>query len=163
MLFRSAVFVGSWTLDAAEGICGDLGAAELDEAPAKAALGPPRTRLPGEEVLDRLTSLADKSLVSADEAGGEVRYRLIETLRQYAAEKLVEAGEDAELRDRHLAWYLGLAERAEPELIGSEQVVWLDRLETEHENLRAALDCAIVRRKSSMVWPGIGFGRKPTK
>jgi tetratricopeptide (TPR) repeat protein len=68
-----------------------------------------------------------------------VRYRLLETIRQYAGEKLVEAGEAAATRDRHRDWYVALAERAEPELRGAGQEEWLQRLAAEHDNLRAAL------------------------
>ena len=67
------------------------------------------------------------------------RYRLLETVRQYAAEKLAEAGEEMATRDRHVAWWLALAERAGPELHGPDQLRWLDRLDAEHDNLRAAL------------------------
>ena len=91
------------------------------------------------EVLDLLDSLVNKSLVQAEEADGEVRYGLLETVRQYGQERLAAAGGAERLRDRHLAWYLALAEEAAPHLVGAEQVTWLDRLEAEHDNLRAAL------------------------
>jgi len=93
-----------------------------------------------EPVLDLLAHLVDKSLVVAEEQpGGSERYRLLETLRQYAEEKLAAAGEVAAMRERHLAWCLILAETAEPGLQGPEQVAWLAVLEREHDNLRAAL------------------------
>jgi predicted ATPase/class 3 adenylate cyclase len=86
--------------------------------------------------LDLLASLVDKSLVR--HTGG--RYWLLETIREYALEKL-EAGEEAgRVRDLHARWFLELAERAEPELTGADQPDWLDRVSGEHENLRAALD-----------------------
>jgi non-specific serine/threonine protein kinase len=81
----------------------------------------------------------DQSLVVAEEHHGEVRYLLLETIRQYAAEKLRDAGEEATARDRHRDWALQLAERAWPEIWGPGQVEWLGRLEAEHDNLRAAL------------------------
>jgi predicted ATPase/DNA-binding SARP family transcriptional activator/DNA-binding NarL/FixJ family response regulator len=118
---RLSVFAGGWTLQAAEEVCGD-GAAGQDV------------------VLDLLSSLVDKSLVLAEErAGEEARYRMLEPIRQYALEKLEESGETELLREQHARYYLGLAEAAEPELLGPGQVAWLERLATEHPNLRTAL------------------------
>jgi predicted ATPase len=91
----------------------------------------------------------DKSLVVAETEGppegqcgaGEAgRYRLLETVRQYADEHLVAAGEAAAVRGRHRDWCLALAERAAQELVGRDQVIWLNRLEAEQDNLRAALE-----------------------
>ena len=130
LLDRLSVFMGGWTLDAAEAICRD----EMMEE---------------DEILDLLVGLADKSLViieefpSTEEDGGEVRYRLLETVRGYARDKLLESGEVEGLRHRHLEWYLDLAERAEPELFGPAQVEWTDRLEVEHDNLRVALEWSL--------------------
>jgi predicted ATPase len=86
--------------------------------------------------LPLLSALADKSLLGWTVAG---RYDVHELLRQYGGEKLREAGETERIRGRHLAFFLELAEEAEPELEGSEQVAWLNRLEIEHDNLRAAV------------------------
>lgn len=86
-----------------------------------------------------LSSLVDKSLVLVTEQGGEARYRLLETVRQYGREKLDTSVEEEGVRRRHVEFYLALAERAEPDLKGRRQVVWLERLEMEHENLRAAM------------------------
>jgi non-specific serine/threonine protein kinase len=122
---RLAVFSGGWSLEAAEGVCSE--------------------GLPQEEVLDLLTGLVDKSLVLVEDPGAATRYRLLETMRQYAGEKLRAAGEAEAVRDRHRDWYLGLAEQAKPELIGPKQVAWLDRLERERDNLRAALEWALER------------------
>src|SRR5262245_55442481 len=103
---------------------------------------PPPTPIDSGEVLDLLTSLVQKSLVVYEEdeqACG--RYRLLETVRQYARDRLLEASEAAAARDRHRDWFLALAEQAEPKLLrGAEQVAWMDRLETEHDNLRSALE-----------------------
>ncbi len=117
LLRRLAVFAGGWTLEAAEavGAGGEIGAAD---------------------VLDLLGHLVDKSLVVTD-ANGE-RYRLLDTVRQYAQERLVEAGESNDARARHLAFYLGLAEQARPQLVGPQQASWLARLDLERENLLAA-------------------------
>jgi non-specific serine/threonine protein kinase len=127
LLHRLAVFAGGWTLEAAEAV---LGAGEGIDA---------------DEVLDLLGGLVDKSLVVAeelpadDETVVEVRYRLLETIRQYAAEKLEASGEGSAVRARHAAYYLQLAEEAVPHLLRQEQLVWFARLEVAHDNLRAAL------------------------
>ncbi len=114
LLRRLAVFVGGWTLEAAEAVC-------------------------GEDVFDPLLRLVDKSLVNAEAAGGEERYRFLETIREYAQERLREAGEYDQYRQRHGDWCLALAERAEGQLLGPEQGDWLQRLHAEHDNQRAAL------------------------
>ena len=120
-VFRGlSVFAGGWTLEAAEDMC-------RGESVTK------------EDVLDLLTALTDKNLVLAEERNGETRYRLLETLRQYARDRLLEHGEGESWRDRHLACFVSLAEEAKPLLRGTDQQFWLDRLETEHDNLRAAL------------------------
>jgi predicted ATPase/class 3 adenylate cyclase len=124
MLQRLSVFAGGWTLEAAEHVCAD------DDTPAA-------------DVLDLLTSLADKSLVAFDAERSESRYRLVETVRQYAREKLMESGAGETVRDRHLDYFVTLAELAEPKLMGAEQTMWLRRLEDEHDNLRAALEWSV--------------------
>jgi non-specific serine/threonine protein kinase len=129
VLFRRlAVFAGGWTLEAAESVCAD-------------------EDLPADEILDLLSGLVAKSLVLTDEQTDEVRYRFLETLREYATAKLREAGEEAVLRGRHLRWLLALAERAEPELHGRYAAWWLDYLEGERDNLRAALAWCVERRE----------------
>ena len=120
LLSRLSVFAGGWTLEAARKVCGDRS-------------------LPVGMVLDVLSGLVDKSLVVAETQGGSSRYRLLETVRQYGRERLTQSEEDREIWKRHLDFFLGLAEEAEPQLTGSEQEVWLARLEAEHDNLRAAL------------------------
>jgi predicted ATPase/class 3 adenylate cyclase len=127
---RLSVFVGGWTIEAAEAICGDA--------------VPPRAGAGGEDdVLDLLTQLVNKSLVVVGEEGAETRYRLLETIRQYARDKLLESGEAAALHGRHRDWFLALAEQDEPELGRLGQTAWLDRMEAEHDNLRAALEWSI--------------------
>jgi predicted ATPase/class 3 adenylate cyclase len=122
VLFRRlAVFAGGFSLEAAERV-GAGG--EIDEL----------------DVLDLLARLVDKSLLVTEELDGDVRYRLLETIREYGKERLAASGEEAEVRGRHLRWHLALAEQAEPHLRGPEQITWLDRLELDHDDLRAALD-----------------------
>src|SRR5262249_32683067 len=79
------------------------------------------------DVLDLLTGLVEKSLVDYEERAGEGRYRLLETIRQYAGERLLEAGEVEATRVRHQQFYLGWAERAAPELRRAQQIEWLER------------------------------------
>jgi predicted ATPase len=133
---RLAVFAGGWTLEAAEAVCA-RGPGSTERAAAADPNGP---ELVPEAVLDLLAGLADKSLVVAEEQpDGTARYRLLETLRAYARERLEARGEAAAGRRRHADHYLALAEQAAPGLRGSQQVAWLDRLEGEHANLRLAL------------------------
>jgi predicted ATPase len=96
------------------------------------------------EVAEFLTRLVEKSLVVAEEQDGAARYRMLETIRQYAREKLLEAGEVEVrgVRGRQLEFFLALAESGEPALRGDDQVTWLARLELEHDNLRAGLKWA---------------------
>jgi non-specific serine/threonine protein kinase len=125
ILFRRlSVFAGGWTLDAAERIC----AGDTVEAP---------------EILDLLTQAVNKSLVMVDAQGAIAWYRLLETVRQYARERLMESGETGGVRVRHRDWYVALAERGERELRGPAQGAWLERLEREHDNLRAALEWSV--------------------
>ena len=124
LLRRLSVFTGSFDLDAAEAVCGFGNIETLD-------------------VTDLLGSLVDKSLVVA-EAGPALRYRLLETIRQYAAERLAETdhGEAAALRAAHCAHYLSVAEAAAPHLTGPEQGKWFTRLDTVQANLRRATEHA---------------------
>jgi non-specific serine/threonine protein kinase len=119
LLHRLSVFAGGCSL-AAEAVCAGPGVADW-------------------EVLNLLSGLVNKSLVLLEERAGEGRYLLLETVRQYGRERLEAAGEQDGLASAHAAWCLALAELAEPALTGSEQEVWLTRLEQEHDNLRAAL------------------------
>jgi predicted ATPase len=135
LLFRRlAVFQGGWTLEAAEFVC----VINDSQQPSPSAQA---SRL---DVLEVLTRLVDKSLVLVIERERAPRYRLLETIRQYAREKLLESG-DAEVkavRGRQLEYFMGLAESSEAALRGADQVAWLARLDTEHDNLRAALKWA---------------------
>jgi predicted ATPase/DNA-binding XRE family transcriptional regulator len=135
LLDRLSVFAGGWTLAAAEAVIGAEEGVEQERLDGSRAL-PCVGRW---EVLDLLGGLVNKSLVQVEEAGGDLRYTLLETVRQYGQERLLAAGTADSVRDRHLGWCLALAEQASPHLYGTEQVAWLDRLEAEHDNLRAAL------------------------
>jgi len=122
---RLAVFAGGWSLEAASKVCSG-------ESIAK------------DDVVYVLIGLVEQSLVVADEDGD--RYRMLETVREYAAEKLSESPDgdarQVRWRDRHLAYFVALAEEAEPNLNGAEQRSWLDRLEREFDNVRSALSWA---------------------
>ena len=125
VLRRLAVFVAGFTLDTAEAVCSGEGIAP-------------------QHILDLLSSLVGKSLVMAETTSRtQARYRLLETIREYALEKLAEAGEMAWLRDRHLDLFLARAEEAAPRLHDAYQQLWLNWLEGEHDNLRAALAWAL--------------------
>jgi predicted ATPase/DNA-binding SARP family transcriptional activator len=118
---RLAAFAGGATLASAEAVCA------WDELPAG-------------DVFDLLAALVDKSLL---ELSGDGRYRMLETVRAYAAERLEAAGETGEAGRRHAGWFLALAERADPRLRGAEQLEWLARLRAEEDNLLAALRWAV--------------------
>ena len=96
------------------------------------------------EVFDLLTSLCDKSLVVVEQNDGPSRYRLLETVRQYVHERLLESGGGKAFRERHRDYFLALAEVAAPKLLGADQAEWLHRLEEEHDNLRSALEWSLV-------------------
>ena len=118
---RLSVFRGGFQLETAEAVCGP--AAEV-----------------GGDVIDRIGELVDQSLVRADDGSGEPRFSMLETIREFAAEMLDSRGETSAVQARLAASMTDLAERAAPQLSGSEQRLWLERLEREHDNLRAALD-----------------------
>jgi predicted ATPase len=121
LLRRLAVFRGGFSCEAVETVC--------------------------EGSLDLLARLVDKSLVQVDAYGAKARYALLETIQQYGAEKLASAGEATRVRDRHLAFYMRLAEEAEPWLKTGERGPWMDALDSEIGNFRAAL-----------AWGGQGHG-----
>jgi len=120
---RLSVFRGGFQLEMADVICGPAGEV-------------------GGDVLERIGELVDQSLVRVGEEPDEPRFSMLETIREYAAEMLASRGETSLIRSRHARAMIALAELAAPQLSGSEQRVWLDRLEREHDNLRAALDWA---------------------
>ena len=151
LFLRLSVFAGGFTLAAAETICADE---TLDRA----------------AIFDLLAQLVDKSLVVPFDAStmdatpvaastAETRYRLLETIRQYARDRLHDVGGNSVVRDRHLDYFVAVAEEAEPHFRQGEQVVWLDRLEAELDNVRAALEWALstrvdhgLRLTASLLW-----------
>jgi non-specific serine/threonine protein kinase len=125
LLRRLSVFAGGWTLKAAEAVCVGKG-------------------VEADNVLDLMTQLVNKSLILVErEQGQEARYGMLETIRQYTREKLLEAGGSENIRDKHLAYFVKLAEQAEPELYHANQLLWLNKLDEEFDNLRKALDWAL--------------------
>jgi predicted ATPase/transcriptional regulator with XRE-family HTH domain len=147
LLFRRlAIFVGGCTLKAAETVCSGVETGDWRLEAGDQGGGHHRTALTPSlrDVLDGLQSLVDKHLVQrAAGPDGEPRFSMLETIHEYALEQLLASGEVEEVQRRHAAYYLMLAEAAAPALQGPEQVVWLERLEQEHANLRAALQWAI--------------------
>src|SRR5687768_17295141 len=124
LLARLGIFAGGCSLEVADAVCGD-----------QMNLG---------EVFEGLASLVDKSLVrQSDGADGEPRFRLLETIREYALERLEAQGELEDLRRRHAGRYLELVIAAEPELTRANQALWLHRLDEENDNIRAALSWTI--------------------
>ena len=122
---RLSVFAGGFSLEAAEAVGEGEGIGRGD-------------------VLESLLMLVDKSLVVAGPSGaGGARYRLLEPIRQYARERLEESGDADAFRRRHAEFFLALAEEAAPELTGAQQQDWAERLEEEHDNMRAALSWSL--------------------
>jgi len=127
MLRRASVFAGGWTLATAEDVCsGD--------------------RIDRSSTIDLLASLVDKNLVGISEHDGTTRYRMLETVRQYAFDRLREAGEETQWRNRHFACILALVEASFEPLRGPQQRQWFDRIGSEVDNIRAALAWAIEQK-----------------
>ncbi|MEV0231867.1 LuxR C-terminal-related transcriptional regulator [Nonomuraea sp. NPDC050786] len=118
---RLSVFSGGLDLEAAEQVCSGDG-------------------IPADEIVDLVVGLVGKSVLAREQHGPTVRYRLLETIRQYGRERLRESGEEAELKARHRDWCHDLVTRAQHEWFGPDQVAWFRRLRVEHGNLRTALD-----------------------
>ena len=142
LLARLGVFPGSCSVEAVEAVCAATGDLLIDS-------------------LDGMASLVDKSLLrQAEGPEGEPRFLLLATIREYAAERLVESGEAPEIQEQHAHFFLRLAEQAEPHLYGSQQIAWLARLMHEYDNLRAALEWGLQHPESDLgiklagaLWP----------
>ena len=133
VLFRRlAVFCCTCTLEAAEAVCNYSSDPSVDAGESL-------------DVLNSLQSLVDQSLVRLSDVGGEPRFGMLETIREYALGRLTESGEADETRRRHARFFVALLEEVEPKLDGAEQITWLNRLETEHDNLRTALGWTLGR------------------
>jgi predicted ATPase/class 3 adenylate cyclase len=136
---RLAAFAGGCTLEAAEAVCGGgqsgIGNGESDNStPAPLDI----------DVFDGIESLASKSLLRQESgASREPRFRMLQTIREYAMERLELSGEAEMIRRAHALYFLQAAEDAEPKLVGPEQEGWMDRLDNEHDNIRAALDWCV--------------------
>lgn len=131
LLARLSVFRGGWDLPVAEAVAG---------------MG----RDGSADVLDGLASLADQSLVRSRDADGDTRFDMFETIREFAAELLEAAGQAEAVRAAHARAFLEVAERAAPHLQGADQRAWLDQLERDHDNFRAALGWAIERPEPAL-------------
>ncbi|MEC3993695.1 AAA family ATPase [Actinacidiphila sp. DG2A-62] len=172
LLRRLAVFRGGWTLEAAEAVCADPEPGDAHAATGHATAGHPGTgeaatgdaatahptaagsataagrsaageRIAAPDTAALLASLVDKSLVLAEQGEDGVRHRMLETIAEYAAERLTESGERAAVEARHTAYFREYVRTADPRLRGAGQLLWFERLEREHENLRAALRRAV--------------------
>jgi predicted ATPase len=138
---RLSIFVGGFTLEAAEAVCGEQ-AIEIkeDEAEVSLSVANHESLCPILDVLDGLGVLVDESLVRRQEQElNEPRFTMLETIREYGSEQMLASNERGALLRRHALFFLALAEKAEPLLTGPEQVRWYARLDREHDNLRAAL------------------------
>src|SRR5262249_45255603 len=139
---RVSVFAGDFTLEAAEAVCGQA-TGDRQQTTGEVTTVDRRLSLVA-SVLDLLASLVDQSLLrQTGELHGDPCFAMLETIREYGLEQLTTAGEEAEVRRRHAAYFVALAERAETALTGPDQAGWLDRLERDHANLQAALAWAI--------------------
>lgn len=141
-LNRLSVFAGGWTLEAAIRIC-----AESNEAADQSVLA---------DVLELLSNLADKSLVIAEVHSGTVRYRLLETVRQYARDRMAESGRLHQVQEQHVGFYLALAEQLSEGLAGPEQRKLLTEIENELDNMRQAIAVSIDRPDGAEI--GLRFG-----
>ena len=160
-LFRKlAVFVSGWTLEAAEMVCGYEDSTAYYFAARK---GINITRF---DILDLLTRLVDKSLITMEETAVGIRYRRLETIRQYSRERFFETDEVERVMDRHLAYFVEFAELVDEKLKGSDQVEWQSRMAEEQDNLRAALEWGLNRNPddalriagaANLFWTASGF------
>ena len=146
---RASVFAGGFGLDALETVCGDAVTA-------------------GGSLLDTVAGLTDKSILIRGEHGGRVRFRMLETLREYGHAQLRESGTEADVQRKHRDWYCRLIEKAAAEWFGPGQVAWAALLRVEHPNLRAALEFCLARPDEArlalrmaglpwFLWAALGF------
>jgi predicted ATPase len=141
LLRRLSVFAGGWMLEAAEEVCSDSDQSSVNSETTE-------HRLLSTDILDLLTQLVNKSLVVVVEQpyGRAPRYRMLETIRQYTREKLLESGKGEDVRARHFEYYLRTVKQAESEFYSPKELEWLVWLEHEWDNLRAAVEWSIADR-----------------
>ena len=125
VLRQLAVFSGGWTFEAAESVVGEI------------------------EAMEGLSGLVNKSLVNVEEQDGESRFQYLESVRQYAMEKLLESGDGANARHRHLAHFMEVSRRAQEKFGTAQRLIWVNRLELEHDNIRSALGWALESKPES--------------
>ncbi len=146
LLARLSVFRGGWTLEAAEAVCGET---VSEDGPGRNSKATSKINTPSLDLLEVLGHLVDKSLVAQElESDGSVRFRFLETIRHYASEKLEGSGQAEALRLAHLDFFVRVAEESEPGLKGPDQARVLERLEADHDNLRAAVERAVGLKQS---------------
>jgi predicted ATPase len=159
LLRRLSVFADGWTLEATGAICHGTAECRMQNAElSHSARSTPHAAL---DVIDLLTSLTDKSLVVSEEHAGGLRYRMLETIREYARERLRQAGEDEEARRRYMDWVVTFVESARGEILGPHPDAAQDRLEPELGNIRDALGWArtsasppgMYLRLAAVLWP----------
>ena len=131
LLRRLSVFSAAHTVETVKAICADTETNAREQA------------LQADEIFDLMIQLTDKSLLFTEPHPEETRFNFLETIHEFAREKLNQAGEEVVLRNRHLAYFRQMAERVETEVEYENQTFWLDRCETEHNNMRAALDWSL--------------------
>ncbi len=139
---RASVFAGGFELDAAEEICAGDGLAP-------------------EDLLDVVTALVGKSILIRDEHRAVVRYRLLETMREFGQDKLRETGQYPALRERHMRWYEQLVRQAEADWVSPRQVAWFGRLDREHANVQVALDYCLTEPAQVRAGPADPGGAVP--
>ncbi|MEU0403842.1 LuxR C-terminal-related transcriptional regulator [Streptomyces sp. NPDC006197] len=137
---RSSVFAGSFSFEALEAVCADA-------------------TLPGSELLDTVGGLIEKSIFIREEHDAQIRFRMLDTIREYGQVRLAEAGEDGDLALRHRNWFAELVAVATREWAGPRQVEWAARLHLDHPNIRLALEYSMTR--PAEVGIGIGIAAQP--
>ena len=141
LFYRLSVFVGGWTLEAAEAVCAEVESDELRVASRKQDHSQLATH---NSILGGLESLVAKSLIRCgDDPDGEPRFMMLETIREFGLEQLAATGEEASVRRRHLGWFADFTERCQPRVFGPEGPAWVDRMAAELDNLRAAMGWSV--------------------
>jgi non-specific serine/threonine protein kinase len=147
---RLSVFTGGWTLDAADGVTRWVSGA------GEAVPSSPAPRSQALDTLDLLGSLVDKSLIVQQVGpGDEPRFTMLETIREFALERLAESDEEIEARRHHLAWFASFAERFQPGTLGPDGPIWLERVAADFDNCRAALGWSLQDADDNSAYAGL--------